>query len=211
VAGQIREAGGVALVLPGDVRDFARVDESVKRCVAELGGLDIVINGAAGNFPVPASQLSSNGFKAVLDIDLLGTFHVCRAAFEPLSKQGGVIVSITATQAFVPTILQAHVGAAKAGIEKLTKDLALEWGSFGIRVNTIAPGPVAGTEGMARLAPGSMADALQHNLPLRRYATIDEIAEGILFLVSPAGSYITGAMLLMDGGMALLGGRIFEV
>ena len=194
-----------------DVTDGAGFAAWFGSAAAELGGLDIVINGAAGNFPVPASQLSSNGFKAVLDIDLLGTFHVCRAAFEPLSKQGGVIVSITATQAFVPTILQAHVGAAKAGIEKLTKDLALEWGSFGIRVNTIAPGPVAGTEGMARLAPGPMADALQHNLPLRRYATIDEIAEGILFLVSPAGSYITGAMLLMDGGMALLGGRIFEV
>jgi len=211
VAGQIRAKGGTALPLPGDVRDFAKVEESVKRCVEELGGLNIVVNGAAGNFPVPASQLSSNGFKAVLDIDLLGTFHVCRAAFEPLSRQGGVIVSITATQAFVPTMLQAHVGAAKAGIEKLTKDLALEWGPFGIRVNTIAPGPIEGTEGMSRLAPGSLARELQGHLPLKRYGTIDEIAEGVLFLVSPAGSYITGAMLLMDGGMALLGGRIFEV
>lgn len=211
VAAQIREDGGEALSLPGDVRDFARVEESVKRCVAELGGLDVVVNGAAGNFPVPAAQLSSNGFKAVMDIDLLGTFNVCRASFEPLSKRGGVIVSITAPQAFVPSVLQAHVGAAKAGIEKLTKDLALEWGAFGIRVNTIAPGPVEGTEGMTRLAPGSMAEEMKGKLPLRRYATIEEIAEGVLFLVSPAGSYVTGAMLLMDGGMALLGGRIFEV
>ncbi|MCU0655230.1 MAG: SDR family oxidoreductase [Polyangiaceae bacterium] len=210
VASTIRSAGGSALTLPGDVRDYAHVEASVKRCVEEYGRLDIVINGAAGNFPVPASQLSSNGFKAVMDIDLLGTFHVCRAAFEPLSRQGGCIVSITATQAFVPTMLQAHVGAAKAGIEKMTKDLALEWGSFGIRVNTIAPGPVAGTEGMARLAPGGMAETLKKNVPLQRYATIEEIAGGVLFLVSPAGSYITGAMLLMDGGLALLGGRIFE-
>lgn len=211
VAGQIREAGGEALVLPGDVRDYGKVEAGVKRCVDELGGLDIVINGAAGNFPVPASQLSSNGFKAVMDIDLLGTFNVCRASFDHLSKKGGVIVSITATQAFVPTILQAHVGAAKAGIEKLTKDLALEWGPMGIRVNTIAPGPVEGTEGMARLAPGSMAAEMKSRVPLKRYATIDEIAHGVLFLVSPAGSYITGAMLLMDGGTALLGGRMFEV
>lgn len=210
VAGQIRADGGAALTLPGDVRDWNTVNDSVGRVVAEWGQLDIVVNGAAGNFPVPASQLSSNGFKAVMDIDLLGTFHVCRAAFEPLSKQGGAIVSITATQAFVPTMLQAHVGAAKAGIEKLTKDLALEWGGFGIRVNTLAPGPVDGTEGMARLAPGDMAADLKGRMPLRRYASIDEIAQGVLFLVSPAGSFITGSMLLMDGGMSLLGGRLFD-
>ena len=211
VAAQIRAEGGTALTLPGDVRDWNTVNASVERAVAELGRLDIVVNGAAGNFPVPASQLSSNGFKAVMDIDLLGTFHVCRAAFEPLSRGGGgAIVSITATQAFVPTMLQAHVGAAKAGIEKLTKDLALEWGSFGIRVNTLAPGPVEGTEGMARLAPGDMAQDLKGRMPLRRYASIDEIAHGVLFLVSPAGSFITGSMLLMDGGMSLLGGRLFD-
>ena len=211
VAAAIRADGGSALTLPGDVRDWGKVSESVTRCVEELGRLDIVINGAAGNFPVPASQLSSNGFKAVLDIDLLGTFHVCRAAFEPMSRQGGgAIVSITATQAFVPTMLQAHVGAAKAGIEKLTKDLALEWGGFGIRVNTLAPGPVDGTEGMARLAPGPVAEELRQRMPLRRYASIDEIAQGVLFLVSPAGSFITGSMLLMDGGMSLLGGRLFD-
>lgn len=210
VAAEIRAAGGEALELPADVRDFAKVEESVKRCVDTFGGLDIVVNGAAGNFLVPAAQLSSNGFKAVVDIDLVGTFHVCRAAFEPLSRRGGAIVSITATQGFVPTVLQVHVGAAKAGIEKMTKDLALEWGPMGIRVNTIAPGPVEGTEGMARLSPGDLASQLKDKLPLKRYATIDEIAQGVLFLVSPAGSYITGAMLLMDGGMALLGGRIFE-
>src|SRR5262249_44922843 len=126
VAGEIRAAGGVAVPLPADVRDFAAVQERVSALAGEHGQLDIVVNGAAGNFPVPASSLSSNGFKAVVDIDLVGTFHVSRAAFEHLAKRGGSIVSITATQAFVPTVLQAHVGAAKAGIEKLTKDLALE-------------------------------------------------------------------------------------
>ena len=210
VAGRIRGEGGTALTLPGDVRDWGSVSGNVERCVQELGSLDIVINGAAGNFPVPASQLSSNGFKAVMDIDLLGTFNVCRAAFEPLSRQGGAIVSITATQAFVPTMLQVHVGAAKAGIEKMTKDLALEWGPFGIRVNTIAPGPVEGTEGMSRLAPGEMATDLKKRMPLGRYASIEEIAHGVLFLVSPAGSFITGAMLLMDGGMSLVGSRLFD-
>ena len=210
VAAEIREAGGVALGLPLDVRDFGAVEGAVKRCVAELGGLDIVVNGAAGNFPVPAAALSSNGFRSVIDIDLVGTFHVCRAAFEPLSKKGGSIVNITATQAFVPTTLQVHVGAAKAGIEKMTRDLALEWGSFGIRVNAVAPGPVEQTEGMARLAPGGVAEALKARMPLGRYASIDEIAHGVLFLVSPAGSFMTGSTLLMDGGLSMLGGRILE-
>jgi NAD(P)-dependent dehydrogenase (short-subunit alcohol dehydrogenase family) len=210
VAGDIRAAGGVALPLPADVRDFAAVQERVGALVGEYGQLDIVVNGAAGNFPVAAASLSSNGFRSVVDIDLVGTFHVCRVAFEHLSKRGGSIVSITATQAFVPTMLQAHVGAAKAGIEKLTKDLALEWGQFGIRVNTIAPGPVEGTEGMARLAPGGMAEQLKAKLPLKRYATADEIANAVLFLVSPAGSYMTGSLLLIDGGLALLGGSFLS-
>lgn len=203
----IEKAGGTATSLACDVRDFGKVEAAVKELVAQHGRLDIVVNGAAGNFPIPAAALSANGFKSVVDIDLLGTFHVCRAAFEPLSKQGGSIVSITATQAFVPTALQAHVGAAKAGIEMLTKDLALEWGPMGIRVNTIAPGPVEGTEGMSRLAPGDMADKLKSSVPLQRYATIEEIAHGVLFLVSPAAGYVTGSMLLMDGGTAMIGGR----
>ncbi len=203
----IEAAGGAALSLPCDVRDFDRVTAAVRDTVAAFGRLDVVVSGAAGNFPVPAAALSPNGFKSVVDIDLLGTFHVCRAAFEPLSKQGGSIVCITATQSFVPTALQAHVGAAKAGIEMLSRDLALEWGPMGIRVNTIAPGPVGGTEGMSRLAPGDMADTLKASLPLRRFATIDEVAHGVLYLVSPAAAYVTGAMLLMDGGTSMLGGR----
>lgn len=210
VADEIRAAGGEALALPADVRDFAAVDGRVRECAEQFGGLHLVVNGAAGNFPVPASLLTSNGFKAVVDIDLVGTFHVSRAAFEHLAKQGGSIVNITATQAFVPTMMQAHVGAAKAGIEKLSRDLALEWGRFGIRVNTVAPGPVDGTEGMARLTPGEAADELRAKLPLGRYATIDEIAHAVLFLSSPAAAYMTGSCLLMDGGTSMLGGGLFQ-
>jgi NAD(P)-dependent dehydrogenase (short-subunit alcohol dehydrogenase family) len=164
-----------------------------------------VVNGAAGNFLVPAASLSANGFRAVVDIDLCGTFNTCRAAFAHLSKQGGAIVSITATQATVPTPLQCHVGAAKAGIEKLTRDLALEWARFGIRVNTIAPGPIEDTEGMSRLAPGDMKEKLISRVPLGRYGKIDEVCEALLFLVSRSGAYVTGTTLLIDGGTALLG------
>src|SRR5208282_4464824 len=102
------------------------------------------------------------------------------------------IVSITATQANVPTPLQCHAGAAKAGIEKLTRDLALEWARSGVRVNAVAPGPVEGTEGMARLAPPDAAGTLHKRVPLGRWASIDEITEAVLFLVSPAGTYVTG-------------------
>lgn len=210
VAKEIQEAGGVALCLPCDVRAFPAVEAAVQQIVAEWGRLDIVVNGAAGNFPIPAAALSSNGFKSVIDIDLVGTFHVSRAAFEALSKQGGCIVNITATQAWVPTLLQAHVGAAKAGIEKLTRDLALEWGSSGIRVMSVAPGPVDGTEGMARLAPGEMKDEVRKKVPLQRYASIEEIAGAVLFVVSPAGSFMTGSTLVVDGGLALIGGRFLE-
>ena len=208
VGDEIRAAGGMALSLPADVRDWNAVEARVNECASTLGAVDVVVNGAAGNFPIRAAALTSNGFRAVVDIDLVGTFHVSRAAFPHLSKKGGAIVNITATQAFVPTMLQAHVGAAKAGIEKLTKDLALEWGPMGIRVNSVAPGPVEGTEGMARLAPGDVASQLKKQVPLGRYASIEEIAHAVLYLVSPAGAYVTGSMLLIDGGTALLGGRI---
>jgi NAD(P)-dependent dehydrogenase (short-subunit alcohol dehydrogenase family) len=209
IATNIRSAGGTAMTLAADVRDYAAVDKAINETVAAYGALDIVINSAAGNFLAPASALSANGFRAVIDIDLCGTFNTSRAAFQHLSKQGGSIVSITATQGFVPTPLQCHAGAAKAGIEKLTRDLALEWGRFGVRVNAIAPGPIDGTEGMARLAPGDAPDEMKKRMPLKRYGTIGEIADATLFLVSPAAAFMTGSTLLMDGGLSLLGAGPF--
>lgn len=209
VAREITEAGGVAMCIPLDVRDYAAVEKGMNDVVAAFGRLDIVINSAAGNFLAPASTLSANGFRAVIDIDLCGTFNACRAAFAHLSKEGGNVVSITATQARIPTPLQCHAGAAKAGIEKLTRDLALEWGASKIRVNSIAPGPIEDTEGMSRLAPGGSADKLKSRVPLGRYGTIDEIADAVLYLVSPAAKYVTGTTLLVDGGTSLLGAGPF--
>lgn len=188
-----------------DVRDYAALEAAYGDAVKQHGSMDIVINSAAGNFLAPAASLSANGFKAVVDIDLCGTFNSCRAAFSHLTKPGASIVSITATQAEVPTPLQVHAGAAKAGIEKMTRDLALEWGRFGVRVNAVAPGPIDGTEGMSRLAPEGAGDALRKRVPLGRYGTIDEVASAVLYLVSPAGAYITGSTLLIDGGTSLLG------
>lgn len=206
---EIARAGGVATVHPCDVRDAPALEQAVAQAAASSGGLDLLVNSAAGNFLAPAAALSPNGFRAVVEIDLCGTFNACRAAFSHLSKRGGTIVNVTATQADVPTPLQCHAGAAKAGIAKLTRDLALEWGRFGVRVVAIAPGPIEDTEGMRRLAPGDAADAFKQRVPLGRYGTVDEIATAALFLASPAGAYVTGATLLVDGGMSLVGAGPF--
>jgi NAD(P)-dependent dehydrogenase (short-subunit alcohol dehydrogenase family) len=205
VAQQIAAAGGTVRAFPADVRDYASVEKSVNAAADAFGRLDVLVNSAAGNFLAPAAALSANGFRAVVDIDLCGTFNASRAAFEHLAKTRGSIVSITATQAETPTPLQCHAGAAKAGIAKLTRDLALEWARVGVRVNAVAPGPIEGTEGMARLAPGESEERLKKRVPLGRYGTIDEVCEAVLFLVSPSGAYVTGATLLVDGGTSLLG------
>lgn len=209
VASEIRAAGGEALVTPADVRDYAAVEAAVKRTADAFGGLDVLVNSAAGNFLAPAAQLSANGFRAVVDIDLCGTFNASRAAFASLRERRGAIVSITATLAWVPTPLQAHAAAAKAGIEMLTRDLALEWASAGVRVNTVAPGPIEGTEGMARLAPGEFADRMRKHVPLGRWGEIQEIADMVLYLSSPAAAFITGACFVVDGGTALTGAARF--
>jgi NAD(P)-dependent dehydrogenase (short-subunit alcohol dehydrogenase family) len=189
-----------------DVRDYAAVAAALAQCAEKFGPIDIVVSGAAGNFVAKASEISSNGFKAVVDIDLVGSFHVCRAAYEHLRRPASIIL-ISAPQAFVPTANQAHVCAAKAGIDALTRVLAIEWGPEGIAVNAIAPGPVDGTEGMKRLTPTpAHRDRMNQTIPLRRYAKIEEIAGVATFLCSPAGSYFNGEVLVCDGGQSLLGG-----
>src|SRR5215472_13481384 len=169
VAAEIRALGREAMPLAGDVRDYAAIEGAMNACAERFGRLDILVNSAAGNFLAPASSLSANGFRSVIDIDLCGTFNASRAAFAHLSKTHGSILSITATQAEVAMPLQSHAGAAKAGIEKLTRDLALEWARFGIRVNAVAPGPIDGTEGMRRLAPGDSGEYAKKRVPLGRF------------------------------------------
>jgi NAD(P)-dependent dehydrogenase (short-subunit alcohol dehydrogenase family) len=148
--------------------------------------------------------MSANGFRTVVDIDLNGTFNVLRAAFEYLRKPGASLISITAPQAVKPQIYQAHVCAAKAGVNMLTKCLAMEWGPAGVRVNAVSPGPIGDTEGMARLAPTPEIEAnYKAQLALREFGTKDDIADTCLFLCSDAGCYITGTIIDCDGGTAL--------
>ena len=205
-ANEIRKAGGKATGHPADVRDYDALSAAIKAARDANGPLDIVVCGAAGNFPAPALGMSANGFKAVIDIDLLGTFNTCRAAFEHLGRPGASIINISATQAFAPMAMQAHVCAAKAGVDMLTRCLAIEWGVEGVRVNSIAPGAVDDTEGMRRLAPTpEIRNQITRAIPLKRFATKGEIANLALFLVSDAASFITGAVVVCDGGQSLAG------
>lgn len=205
-AGQIAKAGGTATGHPADVRDYDALAAAIKAASETHGPIDLVVCGAAGNFPAPALAMSSNGFKSVIDIDLLGTFNTCRAAFEHLRRPGASIVNISAMQAFTPMAMQSHVCAAKAGVDMLTKCLAIEWGAEGVRVNSIAPGGVDDTEGMKRLAPTpEIRKKFERGVPLGRFATKDEIADLALFLSSDAARFITGAIIVCDGGQSLLG------
>ena len=175
----------------------------------QQGTIDVLISGAAGNFPAAAASLSPNGFKSVVDIDLLGTFNVMRAAFEHLTKPGASVISLSAPQAIIPMALQVHVCAAKAGVDMVTKTLALEWGPLGIRINSVIPGPIDGTEGMARLAPDAAArSAVVQSVPMRRMGTPQDVADACLFLASDAARYVTGAVLPVDGGWAVAGARM---
>ena len=195
-----------AVGFSADVRDYEAIDSCTREFSEHLGSIDVLVSGAAGNFPATANAMSANGFKAVMDIDLLGTFQVLRCAYSFLKKPGSAVINISAPQAFQPMEMQAHVCAAKAGVDMLTRVLAMEWGLEGIRVNSIVPGPISDTEGMARLAPTEkMQQAVTASVPLGRQGTKDDIADAALFLASPLASYITGAILPVDGGWSLSG------
>ncbi|AYC32003.1 SDR family oxidoreductase [Pseudomonas cavernae] len=203
VAG-IVAAGGEAIGIAADVRDFAAVDAALIQVQQHFGNIDVVISGAAGNFVAAAKDMSANGFKTVIDIDLIGTFNVLRAAYPYLNKPGASLISITAPQAVKAAVYQAHVCAAKAGINMLTQCLAMEWGAEGIRVNAISPGPIADTEGMARLAPTpEMEQKVKARLALRDYGSKRDIADVALFLASDNARYITGTIIDCDGGSKL--------
>lgn len=189
-----------------DVRDPDAVRAAIDGVTTALGRLDVLVCGAAGNFPAAAEDLSANGFRSVVDIDLNGTFHACSAALPALrAAGGGSIIAISAHQAQVPYAGQAHVCAAKAGVDQLVRTLALEWGGYGIRANAVAPGPVNGTEGVRRLLPGESAQKAQRLVPLGRLAETEDIAAACAFLASPLAGFINGVVIDVDGGGGLAG------
>lgn len=191
-----------------DVRKPEEVENALTKTLERYGRLDVVVNGAAGNFLCPISQMSYNAFRTVVEIDLLGTYNVTKAAFEAwMRDHGGNIINITATLHYHGTPMQAHVSAAKAGIDSLTRTCAVEWGPMGIRVNSVAPGPIDDTEGVRRLAPGKVKEKAISAVPLGRFGSIQEIADMCAYLCSPSAAYITGAFIVIDGGSWLNASR----
>ena len=203
-ADEIRKTGAEALGLSADVREYDAVTASLSRTGERFGSIDFVVSGAAGNFPAPAISISAKGFKTVVDIDLIGTYNVFRAAFDVARKPGASFIAISAPQALHPMTFQAHVCAAKAGINMLIQCLAMEWGPAGVRVNGISPGPIEGTEGMARLAPTpAVENAIRLRIASRRFGRREEVGDAAAFLCSDAASYVTGTIMDCDGGSQL--------
>jgi peroxisomal 2,4-dienoyl-CoA reductase len=200
------ETGAEVMWAAADVRQPDQITSAVAACAERFGGLDLLVNGAAGNFLSPAAALSPNGFRTVIEIDLIGTFNASRAAFDLLCRSGrGLIINISATLQTRGTPLQAHASAAKAGVDSLTRSLAVEWGRFGVRAVAIAPGPIGDTEGMRRLAPGDAGARVMKQIPLGRFGTIQDVADLAVYLATDAAAYISGAILVVDGGHSVAG------
>lgn len=199
----LRADGTDAKAFSCDVRDPTRVAETLQATFDAYGPIDMVVAGQAGNFYSPATKLTANGFKTVIDIDLNGTYHVFHEAWPFLRKPGASLLAITAPEAVKPLHFQAHVCAAKAGVNQLVRVLAVEWGADGVRTNAISPGPIEGSWGMANVASPTpdLVEMIRRAVPLKRWGREEDIANGALFLASPAASYINGIILEVDGGI----------
>lgn len=200
----IEEAGGEAKGFSADVRNWDAMADAAGRGAEAFGPYTLAVAGAAGNFMAPADNISSNGFSSVVDIDLKGTFHTFKAVAPHFASSNVRCLAITAPQSQMAMPLQAHVCAAKAGVDMLVRTLALEWGSRGVRINALSPGFVEGTVG-GDLVSAGQGDAIRKLLPLKRFATVEEMAQMALFMLSPLTAYMTGQVVALDGGVSLLG------
>ena len=214
-AAEIRAAGGKASGVAVDVREPERVQQMVAAVKEQHGRLDLLVNNAAGNFYAPSESLSANAWKSVIEIDLYGTFFCSQAVLPVMREQGGgAIVNISMTLHYRGWPLMAHATAAKAGIDALTRTLALEWARDRVRVNAIAPGPIP-TEGVRKaFTPPPAADGVpdvfaiekamdsyaKKAIPLQRWGAPADIGSMVAYLASPAGGWITGAIMVVDGG-----------
>jgi NAD(P)-dependent dehydrogenase (short-subunit alcohol dehydrogenase family) len=206
VASGVRALGRRAVTVPCDVREIAQCERAVARVVSELGRLDVLVNNHGANFLAPAAAISQNGWRAILSVVLDGTFHMSRAAFEPLRASGrGRIISIAATNASLGSPLMAPSGAGKAGVISLMESLAVEWAPFGITCNSVSPGPVDTEGANKRLwADKDATDRIARRVPLgRRLATPADVVGPVLFLASDAAAFITGSEIVVDGGERL--------
>lgn len=199
----IHDQGGVAAVCKTDVRNYEEVKNAVESTVKEFGALDILVNSAAGNFVCPTAELSPNGWRTVIDIDLNGTFYCCHAAYPHLksSQYGGSIISIITMLGVSGWPGAAHAAAAKGGILSLSRTLAVEWGADKIRVNTISPGPIGDTEGVRKMyIEAGKGELEEKKTALGRFGRKEDIANAAVYLGSDLSSYVTGDNVIVDGG-----------
>ncbi|KAL4900214.1 hypothetical protein BDW74DRAFT_103128 [Aspergillus multicolor] len=200
-----------------DVRSLESLQGAVERCVSELGGIDYVIAGAAGNFLASINQISVNAFKSVMEIDVQGSYNTLKATIPHLIESakkhridsetlkpsplgtGGRIIFVSATLHYTGTPFQAHVSVAKAGIDALSNSVALEFGPLGVTSNVIAPGPIESTEGLDRLVPSDKLAKVKQSQPLGRFGSVRDIADATVYLFADTGSYVTGQTLVVDG------------
>ncbi|KAJ1569293.1 hypothetical protein HK405_007136 [Cladochytrium tenue] len=182
-----KKTGNQCLPVRADVRSFDEVSAALKQTHETFGRIDFVVCGAAGNFLALAENLSPKAFKTVVEIDLIGTFHTCKAALPYLKETHGAIINVTATLQVNGTMMMAHACAAKAGVDALTKVLAIEWGMYGIRVNGIAPGPIANTVGFDKLMVEDLRDKYLDTIPLHVFGEVSDIEHATLYLLSDAG------------------------
>jgi NAD(P)-dependent dehydrogenase (short-subunit alcohol dehydrogenase family) len=203
---ELRAQGREVLVVPTDVRVPEQVDHLCAETIRQFGAIDILVNNAAGNFICPAEKLSPNGWNAVVNIVLNGTFYCSRAAGIRMieSRRGGNILNIVAAYAWTGGPGTIHSACAKAGVVAMTRTLAVEWARFKIRVNALAPGPVE-TEGAGSKlwASPEVRSAMLSTVPAGRIGEPQEIAHAAAYLVSDFADYITGEVLVMDGGQWL--------
>ncbi|XP_068657398.1 peroxisomal 2,4-dienoyl-CoA reductase [(3E)-enoyl-CoA-producing]-like [Aristolochia californica] len=207
-----------AIGLKGDVRKQEDATRVVESTLKHFGRLDILVNAAAGNFLAASEDLSPNGFRTVIDIDSVGTFTMCHEALKYLKKgalgredssSGGFILNISATLHYTASWYQIHVAAAKAAVDSITRNLALEWGTdYDIKVNGIAPGPIGDTTGMRKLAPDELVSLARESMPLHKLGEKWDIAMAAIYLASDAGKYVNGTTLVVDGGLWLSQTRI---
>uniref|UniRef100_A0A3S5HLW3 2,4-dienoyl-CoA reductase [(3E)-enoyl-CoA-producing] n=1 Tax=Nephromyces sp. MMRI TaxID=2496275 RepID=A0A3S5HLW3_9APIC len=202
--------GGRCMYIGVDVRDYEGVSTAIDAVLSEFGTIDVLVNCAAGNFLSTAEKLSLKGFRTVMEIDCYGCFILSHLVFKKVFKYyGGCIVNISMTLHYTGALLQTHAGAAKGAIDSMTRHLAVEWGPYNVRVNGVAPGPIGGTEGMARLDPsgGGGLDLLTRTVPLQRLGTGEDVANAVAFLSLREASYITGTTVVVDGGQWLTSGN----
>jgi NAD(P)-dependent dehydrogenase (short-subunit alcohol dehydrogenase family) len=195
-----------------DVRDADAVEQMAAKVDADFGGINFLVNNAAGNFIVPAEQLSINGWNSVIGIVLNGTFYCSSAIGKRMieRKNGGVMLNTIANYAWTGGSGVVHSASAKAGVLAMTRTLAVEWARYKIRVNAIAPGPVDTPGASVRLFPDPMiVEGIRKTIPLRRFATLEEIAQAASYMLSDYSSYMTGENFVLDGGQWLSGADYF--